>query len=675
VFYTVYRGDDPDFEPSPDTRIVDSMMGTNWRDWPLESGRDYYYAVRAWHTGQETDDGNTVVVEGRPSGPDEVYLAEDAEGVLERWVREPGSPADSGTEPWATTTDDAWAGEASLFVADEDRVKDQVLLTSEPIALPEGSEPTLEFDHRFRLHKGRDGGRLEYSTNGGRDWHDILEGDGQSVPDDQQRWLEGGYLATIGAPSNPLFGADGWTGDSRGWLHSAADLSDFAGRRVLLRWRLGCDETAGGGWGWWLDEILLAVRHDCLPCLIDERPTAPTATATTDGIALGWDAAPTATGYRIARSTDTAGPYRTIAEIAAPETTFHDDEASGGTDYNYAMSVGYDGCWSDRSDAVTVTAGGPCKLAPFFWGLDEVVDRREPGCALDLEWRSASPGCVGFEPSYRVYRSVSPGFQPSPESLLAEGVKGVRYRDTTVVDGEVVYYRVRAVDAASGAEESNPVIGSGWTTGPEEIHFSDSVEDGVDGWWTGRGSAADVGTEPWAVVDDTAHTGDRSWFCRDQPLVKDQVVGLTEEFQISDPTTVLAFAHLYDLEPFWDGGRLEYSTDGGASWWDILDGDGSGVAPNPGRFLAGGYTGFISPGTGNPLAGMAAWTGFDIGWTSTVVDLADFVGLGLRFRWRLGCDRSDARDGWWLDDIELRTTSRCETMESPPPRPVSGRRP
>lgn len=675
VIYTVYRGDHPDFELSPDNRIVDSMVGTSRRDWPLESGRDHYYAVRAWHSGQEADDGNTVVIGGRPSGPDDVYFAEDAESVLDRWIREPGSPADSGTEPWTTTTDDAWTGEVSLFVADEDRVKDQVLMTAAPIVLPAGSEPILEFDHRFRLHKGRDGGRLEYSTNGGRDWQDILEGDGQTVPDDEQRWRSGGYLDTIGAPSNPLYRADGWTGDSRGWLHSVVDFSDFAGRRVLLRWRLGCDETPGGGWGWWLDDLRLVVEHDCLPCLVDGRPTEPTATATAGGVVLGWDDVPTATEYRIARSTRMEGPFQTLAEIAAPETGYRDDDASGGTTYSYVLSVGYDGCWSDESIGVTVTADGPCKLAPLFWGLDEVVDRRGAACALDLEWRPATPGCVGEEPSYRIYRSALPGFEPGPDSLLADDVKGARFRDTTVADSEVEHYRVRAVDGASGAEENNPVIGSGWTTGPGEIHFSDSVEDGTDGWWTDRGSSADPGTEPWGVVEDAAHTGYRSWFCRDEPRVKDQVVGLTEEFQIADATTVLAFAHLFDLEPFWDGGRLEVSTDGGSSWRDILDGDGSTVAPNPARFLAGGYTGFISPGTGNPLAGAAAWTGFDVGWTTTVVDLADFVGLGVRFRWRLGCDQSDARVGWWLDDVELRTTSRCETVESPPPRPVRGRRP
>jgi hypothetical protein len=177
------------------------------------------------------------------------------------------------------------------------------------------------------------------------------------------------------------------------------------------------------------------------------------------------------------------------------------------------------------------------------------------------------------------------------------------------------------------------------------------------------------------VDDDNAHSGGRSWFCRDEPQVKDQVVALVDGFEIIDGSTVLGFHHLFDLEPFWDGGRLEYSTDGGSSWQDILRGDGATVGDNSGRLLRGAYTGFVSVGTGHPFGGEKAWTGFLGSWTETVVDLADFIGLTVRFRWRLGCDRSDARVGWWVDDVVLRTTSSCRTSELPEPRETTGRLP
>jgi hypothetical protein len=673
--YSVYRGDEPDFEPGPDNRLVQNAVSSRWLDQRLEWGRDYYYVVRAQHYAQDFDDGNTVTIGGRPVGPIDLYLGEDVEGAVDGWILEQGSEADSGTESWRVTEDDAWAGDRAWFIADEDRVKDQVLRTGEPVVLWRGSASVLEFVHRYRLYHRRDGGRLEYSTDGGRDWNDILEGDGQTVPDDPQRFLAGGYTETIGAPSNPLFRKSSWTGDSRGWFRSRVDLADFAGLRVLFRWRLGCDETPGIGWGWWLDEIRIFEEHECGPCLVTDPPWNLTAEATGDGVLLDWGDSWAFDRVRVARRAVPEGPFEVLATVDAPATTYHDTSASGGTAYTYVHAGEAGGCWSDNSAGVTVTAGGPCTAPPSFWGLDAVNDPRDTSCAMDLEWRPATPGCEGAGVRYRVYRSQTAGFDPGPDTLVGDNVTGRRHRDLTVDDGVVYHYVVRAVDGTSLAEEGNQVAHSGWTTGPDEVHFSDSVEGDLTAWRTGLGSSQDSGTEPWMVVEDFTHGGSRSWFCRNEPRIKDQVLGLLDGFAIDDESTVISFFHFYDVEPFWDGGRFEFSTDGGSTWHDILHGDGSTVGENPERFISGPYTGFVSVGTGHPFGGERAWTGFDHGWTETVIDLADFLGLTVQFRWRLGCDRVDARVGWWVDDVEVRTTSTCETVQPPAPRFSQGRHP
>lgn len=672
VVYDIHRSTEEHFEPGPDTLVLEGVTGSTWLDQGLESDLDYHYLVRARHTGVAIDDGNLVVRGAMPNGPDDVYLWSDADEPLDGWIREPVGEADTGTEPWHTTDDDAWSGERSWFVADEDRVKDQGLVTAEPVDLPAGTAPVLEFRHRFWLHQGGDGGRLEYSANGGLDWQDILAGDGQTVPEDDGRWISGGYTATIGGIGNPLYGEEGWTGDSEGWIHSVVDLEAMAGRRILLRWRFACDESAGIGQGWWLDDIRLAVERECESCVSPDPPVGLQASAASNGVVLSWPASPGAIGYQISRAAGAGGPFQLLATVQAPQTEILDSTASGASGYTYVLAVDT-GCLSEPSDAVTVTAGGPCTLSPLFWGLDGVEDRREPGCALDLLWRPATPGCNGAEVDYRIYRSSSPGFAPGPETLIADRVAGPRFRDTTVIDGELYHYRVRAVDEVSGREDANPVEQTGWTTGPQEVHFSDSVEEDLDLWWTAVGSSLDSGTESWRV-DGIAYDGDRSWFCANEPVVKDQVVGLVDAFPIVDPSTILVFHHLFDLETFWDGGRLEYSTDGGTSWQDILSGDGGGVADNPDRFISGGYTGIASPGTGHPFGGQRVWTGFNGVWTETTVALGDFVGESVLLRWRLGCDRSDARVGWWIDRIELRTTTTCETGSLPSPRDALGRR-
>jgi hypothetical protein len=674
VVYDVYREETPGFEPGEANRVAQGLTDAQWTDTGLVGGSSYHFIVRSRDSGSDTDDGNTFELAASPSGPDDVYLEEDAEAGSDGWHTEPGSAADSGTASWFITSDDSWSGAHAWFVADEPRVKDQVLRTELPLTIPTGAVPVLEFRHRLQLHDGRDGGRLEYSTNGGLDWVDILDGDGQTVPPDPGRIFEGGYTNTIGSSSNPLFRAEAWTGDSRGWVRAVADLRDFAGLRVLFRWRLGCDDEFALDRGWWLDDIRVVVEWHCQTCAAPPAPVGLTADPTPDGVALEWDPVAGAQTYWVSRSTRSGGPYHLQAVVEPPAASYLDQSASGGTSYSYVVSV-ETSCRSAHSDEVTVTAGGPCRSAPVSWGLDSVTDRRQEGCALDLAWRPAESGCPGAEVRYRIYRSTVPRFLPGPWALLAEDLKGTRYRDLSVIDGEVYHYHLRAVDSVSGAEDDNPVQHSGWTTGPVEVLFSDSVEGGLEGWWTDIGSSADTGTDPWKVVDDIAHSGSRSWFCVNEPVIKDQVVGLVEGLEITDQTTVLAFHHLFDLEIFWDGGRLEYSTDGGSSWQDVLQGDGLTVPENPERFLRGGYSGTISFGTGNPLALSRAWTGFVDDWTEVVVDLGDFVGLTVHFRWRLGCDRSEARLGWWLDDVELRRTTTCETISLPAPRHPGGRRP
>jgi len=672
VVYDIYRSAEDAFEPGPETIVRENLAESSWLDRGLESDREYTYLVRARHTGTAIDDGNMVLRGASPSGPDEVYLWSDAEGPLDDWVRGPASGADSGTESWRTTDDDAFSGERSWFVADEDWIKDQGLATAEPIDLPAGTTPFLQFTHRFQLHQGGDGGRLEYSTNGGLDWQDILAGDDQTVAADDGRWMSGGYTATIGGIGNPLFGEDGWTGDSEGWIHSVVDLEAMAGRRILLRWRFACDESAGLGRGWWLDDIRVAVERECESCVTPAPPLGLQASAASNGVALSWPASTGADGYQISRAVGPGGPFRLLATVQAPQTELVDPSASGGSSYTYVLAVDT-GCLSDPSDAVTVIAGGPCTRAPLFWGLDEVEDRREPGCALDLSWRQASPGCTGADVAYRIYRSNISGSAPGPETLIADGVAGPRFRDITVADGDLYHYLVRAVDGVSGQEDANPVEHSGWTTGPQEVNFSDSIEGPLDHWWTAVGSSLDSGTEAWRV-DAIAFDGERSWFCANEPVVKDQVVGFVDAIEIDDQSTILVFHQLFDLETFWDGGRLEYSTDDGETWHDILSGDGGGVAENPDRFIRGGYNGIASPGTGHPFGGQRVWTGFNGVWTETTVALGDFVGESLLLRWRLGCDRSEARVGWWIDRIELRTTTVCETTSLPPPRGGLGRR-
>ena len=98
---------------------------------------------------------------------------------------------------------------------------------------------------------------------------------------------------------------------------------------------------------------------------------------------------------------------------------------------------------------------------------------------------------------------------------------------------------------------------------------------------------------------------------------------------------------------------LEYSVNGGATWYDILAGNGSTIPANPDRFLQGGYTSTISTAYGNPIGGRQAWSGGLVDWQEVIVDLTDLAGESVMLRWRLGTDSSVSNVGWWVDDVSV----------------------
>jgi MYXO-CTERM domain-containing protein len=106
---------------------------------------------------------------------------------------------------------------------------------------------------------------------------------------------------------------------------------------------------------------------------------------------------------------------------------------------------------------------------------------------------------------------------------------------------------------------------------------------------------------------------------------------------------VLSFSHRYEFEDTWDGGVIEYTTDGGTTWTDVSD---LGVDPGYDRVLNGGD---------NPLAGRNAYSGQSASWPrrqDVSLDLGtSLAGQTLQIRFRAGSDFIIGGAGWDLDDI------------------------
>ena len=395
-------------------------------------------------------------------------------------------------------------------------------------------------------------------------------------------------------------------------------------------------------------------------------PTSVTASASApqnNRIDVGWNDSSTAsnTQYLVYRSLTTGGPYTQIATVPdsspgvanGPAYTYHDDTVSGGVQYFYVVVATDGNCNSARSNEVNAVATGTCLLSPTFAGVTTVTSPNLATCTLTVGWNAGTSNC-GSTLSYNVYRSTIPGFVPALANRIATGVVGTSYNDAVaIVGGTTYYYVVRAVDVSNSIEETNTVQRSGTPVGPiTTSNFVDTFEGGQSGGgfdlagWT---KTSISGATNWAWSTARFHDGTHSWFAADVVGVNDKVL-VSPSFGVVASTT-MTFWHTYTFEgtttTCYDGGTLEYTTNGGTTWTVVPVGD----------ITSGAYTGTINSGFSNPLAGKRAWCAGTLGaLTQVSVNLgadANLVNKTVQLRWHEGDDSSIASSGWYVDTVAV----------------------
>ena len=158
------------------------------------------------------------------------------------------------------------------------------------------------------------------------------------------------------------------------------------------------------------------------------------------------------------------------------------------------------------------------------------------------------------------------------------------------------------------------------------------------------------GSNPWRFSNEYASSGVRHLNIKGSPDKTDSVAAMSAGVTIP-PSAYLHFKHAFDLESSYDGGVLEYSTDGGSTWND------AGPLFDSGQ----NYTGTLN--SGSTLGGRAAFTGSSHGYVSSRYNLASLAGKNLRFRFRQAGDSVIASTGWNVDDVRVYT---CATASVQP---------
>ncbi|MCL6627999.1 MAG: hypothetical protein K6U00_00180, partial [Armatimonadetes bacterium] len=111
--------------------------------------------------------------------------------------------------------------------------------------------PQLVFWHRMVSEKNYDGGYIQVSVDRGKTWHTLAE----------SRMVQGTSYKKLGATC-PTANARGWTGNIA-WERVIFDLEDFAGKRVIIRFRMESDNSvdAGQNDGWLIDDVAITSVH------------------------------------------------------------------------------------------------------------------------------------------------------------------------------------------------------------------------------------------------------------------------------------------------------------------------------------------------------------------------------------------------------------------------------
>lgn len=169
--------------------------------------------------------------------------------------------------------------------------------------------------------------------------------------------------------------------------------------------------------------------------------------------------------------------------------------------------------------------------------------------------------------------------------------------------------------------------------------FFDNVENETSEWTVSHVG----GTLDWSRVTSSYYSAVKSWFAGDEAVVNDQY--LVSPSIVVPSGGYLTFWHRYLLEESYDGGVVEISADGGATWTDL----------GP-RMEQNGYNATISTNYGSPIAGRQAFTGNSGGWVTTLVNVSSYAGQTVKFRFREADDRSLELSGWWVDDIRVVAT-------------------
>ncbi len=157
---------------------------------------------------------------------------------------------------------------------------------------------------------------------------------------------------------------------------------------------------------------------------------------------------------------------------------------------------------------------------------------------------------------------------------------------------------------------------------------------------------------PTSLLGAFATSGDKSLWGYNRPTAGFMWVSINPS-GVLPGGALMQFNHSHGFEnsgsTLFDGGVVEYSTDGGSTWTD------AGSLITAGQ----GYAGTISSCCLNPLGGRTAFGRDSWGYTASQIDLSGEAGNTFAYRFYVGTDTIIDDFGWFVDDVRIYTCAAC----------------
>ncbi len=307
-------------------------------------------------------------------------------------------------------------------------------------------------------------------------------------------------------------------------------------------------------------------------------------------------------------------------------------------------SQGGSGSRTDQTESFDLPPGlGGGSSTPTF---SKTADKSLAVCGEEitftLEAAGAASAC-GAAPSNVDIADILPaGLTYVPGSASNGGTESggtITWPQIATLNGTVTYTYRATVDCNN-------------LTPTPAVPVNDDVESGTDPLAT---ISNNTGLSNWTIVNTQSNSGSSSWYAEE---LEADPQGQTDENQylvfgpmVLTGTSSMSFAHFYDTENDWDGGKVEISTDGGTSWTDVDPSiyGGSFLANDPSNL---GFSGLMTT------------------WTTVNIDLSSYAGASgcdgsdtyIRFNFyydplEIGTAGNGVDDGWYIDDVSINTES------------------